>query len=650
MCGLAGFFQGASFTTAEQVLQQLKQMTDAIKYRGPDSEGFWYEMDDKIALGHRRLAIQDLSEAGHQPMHSDCGRYVMVFNGEIYNHLEIRQELENASDDINWHGHSDTETILKSIQLFGFESTLKKLVGMFAIALWDKQDKALYLAKDRFGEKPLYYGWQNDTLLFGSELKALVEHPAFEKKIETRAVASLIKHSYVASPYSIWQNIFKLTPAHYLKFTADDLNPREICYWSLKDITERAQHNKVNVSDDQAINELETLLTHSIENQMISDVPLGALLSGGIDSSLVVALMQKVSKQPVKTFSIGFDDPKFDESKHAEAVANHLGTDHTTLIMTPADLLELVPEIAKVYDEPFADSSQLPTTLVCRLAKQHVTVALSGDAGDELFGGYNRYFFATKVWDSYRLVPSAVRKTLLSSIFLLKPKTWDATLGNLVKKRGIVHLGDKLYKLGQRLQGVENFNELYLSLVTEKFYLNNLLKNNHDLPYLLKDESKWPKLSDNVEKMMALDTLTYLNDDILVKVDRAAMSTSLELRAPFLSHPVFEYAWKLPMDKKIRGNKGKWVLRQILYRHVPQDLIDRPKQGFGIPLDDWLRGPLKSWAEELLFSAELHKHDIFQVDNLRAIWQEHLSGKRQLGSTLWNILMFQAWYKVNFSE
>lgn len=650
MCGLAGFFEGGSFSSPTNIESCLKAMTDSIAHRGPDSDGYWYDADKKIALGHRRLAILDLSDAGHQPMRSDNGRYIVAFNGEIYNHLEIRSEIEELDSKVTWKGHSDTETLLKAIQVFGWDAALSKLIGMFAIALWDNTEKQLLIARDRFGEKPLYYGWQNDTFLFGSELKAITKHPAFEKIIEKEAVAILLKHGYIATPYSIWKDIYKLPAAHYLKIDKSSSEPELVCYWSFKDIVEQAQQNRLEVSNHQTLEELEMLLTKSIERQMISDVPLGALLSGGIDSSLVVALMQKVSSIPVKTFSIGFDDPKFDESKHAEAVANHLGTEHTTLIMTPNDMLELVPEISKIYDEPFADSSQLPTTIVSRLAKEHVTVALSGDAGDEIFGGYNRYFLAPKVWNIYRMFPSPAKKLMLKSAFILKPNQWDAIFGNVFKKGGIAFFGDKLYKLAQRLEGVNSFDDLYLSLVTEKHHLSKILKFQRTKQplYMLNDKDQWPSLDNNIERMMALDTLTYLTDDILVKVDRASMSSSLELRAPFLGHNIVEYAWRLPLNKKVRNGKGKWVLRDILDKYVPKSIIDRPKQGFGIPLDDWLRGPLCQWAETLLFSPHLQEHNIFDVDELRSYWKEHLDGRRQLGSSLWSILMFQAWYQENF--
>uniref|UniRef100_A5WC05 asparagine synthase (glutamine-hydrolyzing) n=1 Tax=Psychrobacter sp. (strain PRwf-1) TaxID=349106 RepID=A5WC05_PSYWF len=648
MCGLTGFMKGTSFSP-EMPFRILKKMTDSIDHRGPDSEGHWIDEDNKIAIGHRRLSILDLSDAGHQPMLSDDNRYVIAFNGELYNHLEIRSEIESKFSEIYWNGHSDTETLLKSIEVFGWEGTLKKLIGMFAITLWDKKEKALYLARDRFGEKPLYYGWQGDTFLFGSELKPLTLHPVFEKELNKGTIGLLLKHGYIPAPYSIWNNIFKLPAAHYLIITEEDTNPKPICYWSFKDLVEKANSNKLEIDDNKAIKNLEDILTQSIKRQMISDVPLGALLSGGIDSSLVAALMQDISDTPIKTFSIGFEDPNFDESKHAEAVADYLGTDHTTLIMKPDDLLDLVPEIAKIYDEPFADSSQLPTTIVSRLAKQHVTVALSGDAGDETFGGYSRYYLIQKLWKSLDKLPHPLRNKLSTLLTTVTPEQSNLLLGWLFSRVNQESLADKLYKLGERLENVDSFESLYLAYVSEINNPTQLIKGLNSLPqYLLGNIDEWPELNHPIEKLMALDTLTYLTDDILVKVDRAAMSASLELRAPFLDHNLVEYAWQLPFEFKYRDGQTKWILRQVLYKHVPKELIERPKQGFGIPLNDWLRGPLKDWAEKLLSVQFLEEQNIFYTDEIRDMWRHHLSGTRHYGARLWSILMFQAWYKENF--
>lgn len=651
MCGLTGFLSKTDSFRESDSLDILKSMCNSLSHRGPDSEGMWINIEDKVALGHRRLSIQDLSQAGHQPMLSDDNRYVIVFNGEIYNHLEIRSDIESELSEIRWKGHSDTETLLKAIEVFGWEDSLKRLIGMFSIALWDSKVKRLYLARDRFGEKPLYYGWQGETFLFGSELKPLTLHPAFEKKLNKGAIGLLLKHGYIPTPYSIWENIYKLPAAHYLILTEDSSRtPESICYWSFKNIVEETSSNKLEINDTHAVNNLEVLLTQSIKRQMVSDVPLGALLSGGVDSSLVAALMQDVSDQPIKTFSIGFEDPRFDESKHAEAVANHLGTEHTTLIMKPSDLLDLVPDIAKIYDEPFADDSQLPTTIVSRLAKQHVTVALSGDAGDEIFGGYSRYYLLDQIWDKISILPYSLRNRLTKLLIIIKPEQSDLLLRWLFNKLNHSSLPDKIYKLGERLENVNSLEELYLSYVSEIREPINLIKDLDGLPeYLLGSPEHWPKTAHPIEKLMSIDTLTYLTDAILVKVDRAAMSTSLELRAPLLDHNLVKYAWQLPFDFKYREGQTKWILRKILYKHVPKELIERPKQGFGVPLNDWLRGPLKEWAEELLSTHYLEEQNIFNVQEVRTMWSQHLLGTRQYGARLWSILMFQAWYKEYFS-
>lgn len=649
MCGLTGFFAGSVFLSKKNTIDTLTAMNKSIAHRGPDSQGIWIDVEDKVAFGHRRLSIQDLSEAGHQPMLSDDNRYIIVFNGEIYNHLDIRSQIESKLFFTEWKGHSDTETLLKAIEVFGWEDTLKKLIGMFAIALWDTQTKKLYLARDRFGEKPLYYGFQGDTFLFGSELKPLTLHPSFEKKLNNGAIGLFLKHGYIPSPYSIWNNIYKLPAAHYLVIDENALKPKLTCYWSLKDIVQNADSNKFEISDLDAVENLETLLTNSIKRQMISDVPLGALLSGGVDSSLVAAIMQNISKTPIKTFSIGFEDPNFDESKYAEAVANHLGTEHTTLIMKPNDLLDLVPNIAKIYDEPFADNSQLPMTIVSRLAKQHVTVALSGDAGDETFGGYSRYYLIQKLWQYIDKLPNSLRNKLSTLFTTITPEQSNFLLGWLFSRINQSSLPDKLYKLGERLENVDSFEELYLSYICEINDPTKLLKDLNRLPeYVLGDLKNWPKLDNPIEKLMAIDSLTYLTDDILVKVDRAAMSTSLELRAPFLDHNLVEYAWKLPFKFKNRDGQAKWILRQVLYKYVPKELIERPKRGFGVPLNDWLRGPLKEWVEELLNPAFLEKQNIFNTKEVYSMWNHHLAGTRNYGTRLWFILMFQAWYRENY--
>lgn len=625
MCGLAGFFRGASFATAEQVQQQLKQMTDAIKYRGPDSEGFWYEMDDKIALGHRRLAIHDLSEAGHQPMRSDCGRYIMVFNGEIYNHLEIRQDLENAGNDINWHGHSDTETLLACFSVWGVEKTLQATVGMFAIALWDKQKKQLTLARDRLGEKPLYWGWCDQTLLFGSELKALKKHPDFISEINRDALALLLQYNYIPAPYSIYKNIEKLPAGSYVQIRVNDSRHTvEIKkYWDLKAVMQKGLDQPFQDNALEAANLLEQKLVQSISEQMLADVPLGAFLSGGVDSSTVVALMQSQSTKPIKTFAIGFNEPGYNEAEFAKEVARHLGTEHTELYVSAEDALSVIAKLPKVYCEPFADSSQIPTFLVMQMAKQHVTVALSGDAGDELFGGYNTYQMAAKVWKSVSRLPHPFRKIATQVL-------------------GKIPTPQKIQKLIYLLPA-QNREEFYQLLVTHWKIPTNVVKGAQAVSTVFNTPNQWVKTDDFEQWMMAIDTSQYMVDDILVKVDRAAMANSLETRVPMLDYRVVEFAWQLPLDFKIKNGVGKSVLREVLYRHVPRELIERPKKGFSIPLAQWLRGPLREWAESQISEYRLVQEGYFNPHPIRKVWQEHLSGKYDHALRLWSILMFQAW-------
>lgn len=649
MCGITGYFGGSAFKRVD-TQSQLKQMAGVIAHRGPDSEGYWFDQDAHIALAHRRLAILELTPLGHQPMVSGSSRYIIVFNGEIYNHLDIRTELELGAQGYTWRGHSDTETLLAAIECWGLEKTLEKCVGMFALALWDRDEQALYLARDRFGEKPLYYGWQNGTLLFGSELKALVQHVDFSAQINRDALALFLKYNYIPAPYSIWQGIYKLPAGTFIKISKTIVGTPQV-YWSLKEVAERGVASPLIISDQDAIRQLDTVLRTAIKGQMLADVPLGALLSGGIDSSTIVALMQAQSDRPVKTFSIGFHDQKDDESRYAEAIAKHLGTDHTTLVMQPQDMLDMIAHIPQMYDEPFADSSLVPTSIVMKLARQHVTVALSGDAGDELFGGYNRYFLAPQIWSFLKWIPPVLRDKVANILLILTPEQWDKLTYPLAKMMNQNHVGDKLYKLGQRLQGVRNFDDLYLALVTDWGNAEAIVLGAElGTEAFLMQRDHWPSLNNPIERMMALDAITYMPDDILVKVDRAAMAVSLETRAPFLDHRVAEFAWRIPLHQKIRDGQGKWLLRQVLYQYVPAELIDRPKMGFGIPLDDWLRGPLRSWAEALLTTEMLSRDGLFNVEEVQKAWQQHLQCKRQYGYRLWSILMFQSWYSHHMNK
>lgn len=618
-------------------------MATAIAHRGPDGDGAWTDQGAGVALAHRRLSVVDLSAAGNQPMVSARGRFVLAYNGEIYNHLDLRRELESSSAAPAWHGHSDTETLLAVIEAWGIEATLKRSVGMFAFALWDREARSLVLARDRAGEKPLYYGWQGDVFLFGSELKALRAHPAFNAAVDRGALALLLRHNYIPAPYSIHQGIFKLPPGTWLQMAQGQREARPQAYWSLAEVAERGMANPFAGSDGEAVDELARLMGKAVAGQQVADVPLGALLSGGIDSSLITSLMQAQSTRRVRTFTIGFDEKAYDEATHAHAVAAHLGTEHTELRLSADDALGLIPQLPSMYDEPFADSSQLPTHLVMKLARQHVTVALSGDAGDEFFGGYNRYFLGPKTWGRIGWMPAPMRHALGTAMTAVPAHTVNHLAAPLARRLGIAQPGDKAHKLGRRLRQVESIDDLYVSLVTEWPDAAAMVVGGNIPPNLLDTREQWPRLQDPVARMMALDGLTYLPDDILTKVDRASMAVSLETRAPFLDRDVMEFAWRLPMHMKLRDGKGKWILRQLLDRHVPRALIDRPKMGFGIPLDQWLRGPLKEWAGDLLSEDRLRREGYLRPEAITRTWQAHLAGNGSFGYRLWSVLMFQAW-------
>lgn len=584
-------------------------------------------------------------------MISPSGRYVIVFNGEIYNHMELRKILKtpvsstpHTGEESNlWRGHSDTETLLACFEAWGLEKTLARAIGMFAIALWDRELRMLTLARDRMGEKPLYYGWQGDAFLFGSELKALKAHPAFKAGVDRGALALLLRHNYVPAPYSIYEGIYKLPAGTYLQQQLDQRDAKPVVYWSLADAAERGTANPFTGSDQEALNALERYLGEAVRGQMLSDVPLGALLSGGLDSTAITALMQANSIQRVRTFTIGFDEREYDEATHARGVAAHLGTDHTELHLSSNDVLALIPLMPAMYDEPFADSSQLPTHLVMKLAHQHVTVALSGDAGDELLGGYNRYVQVPRIWQRMGWLPQPMRRVLGKCLTILPSEAIDRLTGPVARRAGIVQPGAKAHRVGQRLSGLHNIDDLYISLVSEWPRDGSVVVGGHMPPNLLDDRARWPKLTDPVARMMALDGLTFLPDDILVKVDRAAMAVSLETRAPFLDRDVIEFAWSLPMHMKIRNGQGKWLLRQLLDHYLPRKLVERPKMGFSIPLDAWLRGPLRNWAEGLLSEDRLRRDGYLEPAPIRKAWKAHLAGQASYGYRLWSVLMFQAW-------
>ncbi|HGS5349466.1 TPA: asparagine synthase (glutamine-hydrolyzing) [Vibrio cholerae] len=619
MCGLFGClnYSGSFYS--------MFNSGSSLYHRGPDDSGAWCDEKQGIALGHTRLAIVDLSPAGHQPMASACDRFVIAFNGEIYNHLDLRNQLGSQGFAPSWRGHSDTETLLACFIAWGIEATLKATVGMFALALWDKQEQQLTLARDRLGEKPLYWGWCGDKLLFGSELKALKAHPDFNAVVDRGALSLLLRYNYIPAPYTIYKGIEKLPAGQYVQIKNGQLRAdvQLKAYWQLNQSIERGLANPFNGTDAQATDLLEQTLSQAVSGQMLSDVPLGAFLSGGVDSSTIVALMQQQSKQPVRTFAIGFDEPGYNEAEYAKEVAQHLGTDHTELYVSAKDALDLVPRLPDIYCEPFADSSQLPTFLVSRMAKQHVTVALSGDGGDELFGGYNPYQFAPRVWSTLQRLPLPLRQIacrLLSGL----------------------PLPDKLEKL-LRVLPVKNKEQFYQILTSHWDNPWQLVNGGNEYPTLINSTAQWPKTDSFEHWMMAMDASQYMTDDILVKVDRAAMANSLETRVPLLDHRVVELAWQLPLHMKIRAGVGKWVLREVLYRHVPREMIERPKKGFSVPLGQWLRGPLRDWAEALLDKQRLEQEGYFNSIVVRRIWSEHLQGKRDHARKLWGILMFQAW-------
>jgi asparagine synthase (glutamine-hydrolysing) len=657
MCGLTGFWQHQGFV-AEEAHATASRTADALVHRGPDDVGVWVDAAAGLALGHRRLAILDLSPAGHQPMVSASGRFVIAFNGEVYNHLALRQQLAAQGAAPAWRGHSDTETLLAAIEAWGVEATLKQAVGMFALALWDREARTLVLARDRMGEKPLYWGWQNGVLLFGSELKALRQHPAFGGQIDRDALALFMRHGYLPAPFSIYQGIHKLPPGTWVSISQRDAAthtaPAPRAYWSVHQAVLHGQAQPYTGSDADAVQALDGLLRQAIQGQMLADVPLGAFLSGGVDSSTVVAVMQSLSSRPVKTFSIGFHEKDYNEAEHARAVAAYLGCEHTELYVTPAQAMAVIPRLPTLYDEPFADSSQIPTFLVAQLAREHVTVSLSGDGGDELFGGYTRYLWTRRIWNALRWLPLPARRALAAALVWPSPQAWNRLLRTLqpVLPRGLrVRLaGDKMHKLAE-LVALASPEAVYRYLVSHwKHPADDLVIGAREPQTILQRPHEWPPLATLEERMMYLDQMTYLPDDILVKVDRAAMGVSLETRVPLLDHRIVEFAWALPLAMKLRDGQTKWLLRQVLYRYVPRHLIERPKMGFGIPLDTWLRGPLREWAEDLLSEERLKREGFLHPAPIRHKWAEHLSGQRNWAFYLWNVLMFQAWLHATYTS
>jgi asparagine synthase (glutamine-hydrolysing) len=638
MCGIVGAWQAG-----RDLRELVASACQRLRHRGPDDSGVWADLAAGVVLGHRRLAVLDLSEAGHQPMSSKCGRYHLSFNGEIYNHLELRARLPAQQ----WRGHSDAETLLACLSCWGFERTLQASVGMFAAAVFDSVARILYLARDRLGEKPLYYGYVNGAFTFASELKALRHMPGFDAAVDRTALHHYLQLSYVPSPHSIYAAVRKLPAGSWIALNLQAVNahnmPQPRAYWSAVEVALAGDSSPLDIGDNDAIDGLEQVLGDAVAGQLIADVPLGAFLSGGVDSTTVVALMQARSHSRVRTFSIGFHEDEYDESRHARRVAEHLGTDHTELIASSEDLLPLVQTMAQIYDEPFADASQLPTCLISSLARRQVTVALSGDGGDELFGGYNRHFMAARNWPRLQRVPRLLRRGVASAVHAVSSDAWEnvADLYRVLVPGGrqVRTAGEKLSKIADAL-ACEHEQALYQSL-TGGSSLQALLAEPASAP-----QDSYPILhpaSSLPLKMMLSDAVSYLPDDVLVKVDRASMAVALEMRVPMLDHRVFEYAWRLPLHMKVRGATGKWVLRQLLYRYVPKALVERPKMGFAVPLNSWLRGKLRAWAHELLSESRLRREGYFSARGVQEIWAEQLAGKRRWDSALWRLLMFQSW-------
>ena len=650
MCGINGFYSNSK----SKFNNIIEKMNYAISHRGPDSNGSWSDQKSGIVLGHQRLSIIDLSVAGSQPMQSNSGRFIITYNGEIYNHIEIRKELELSRYNLNWQGTSDTETLLEAIDFWGIEKALMKIEGMFSFGLWDKKNSSLTLVRDRMGEKPLYYGWQGDgenkVFLFGSELKSLKVHPEFKNQINRDAIALQLRHNCIPAPYSIYKDIYKLLPGHYLELKETDLNraliPHSKCYWSLTDTAIDGKKNQLKLDPIEIKKNLEKYLNLSVKKQMMSDVPIGAFLSGGIDSSFIVSKMQLYSNTPIKTFTIGFSEEEYSEAKYAKKIAQYLGTDHSELYVSSNKAMDVIPKLPNIYDEPFSDSSQIPTYLVAEIAKQNVKVALSGDGGDELFCGYNRHIISNKFKNIYHFMPFFIKKILSSGIQSLSPKSWDNISKFFPAFKNYSNFGDKIYKIANLLEA-KKLDDLYLILSSHWQNPNEAVTYSKELETFI---TKYRPSLDNFniqEQMMVLDCITYLADDLLVKVDRASMSTSLETRAPFLDHKLIEYVWTIPHSLKFRNGQGKFILKEILNQYVPKHLTEKPKMGFAVPIDIWLRGPLKDWASSLLNEKKLREENYFNQKLISNKWQEHLSGKRNWQYDLWNVLMFQSWNEAN---
>lgn len=640
MCGIAGFFESTGRTRANELRAVGLAMAETLRHRGPDAQAVWVDETTGIALGHARLSILDLSETGAQPMHSSCGRFVISYNGEVYNVVELRAELEKAGR--SFRGHSDTEVIVEGFAVWGVKETVERLIGMFALATWDRRDRRLWLVRDRLGIKPVYWGFHNGRLLFASELKSLRAVPRWRGTLDRNALAAYLRYGYVPAPASIFQGINKLMPGTLLEYSGAG-EPRIHAYWSLDAVAEAGRRDPLDLPDEEAAERLESLLADAVKRRLVSDVPLGAFLSGGVDSSTVAALMQVASSRPMRTFSIGFHEQSYNEAHHAKEVAAHLGTNHEEMYVTPSEAREVIPRLPTIYDEPFADSSQIPTYLVSRMTRRHVTVALSGDGGDELFAGYNRYTSGLRLASAIRGLPKAARQMLAASIRAVPPGIWDGVFSAVPARMRPRQPGDKMHKLAAVLP--EDAIGFYRHLISQWDGAWRLVVGAKEPYHSLFDPAIRGRFDSDLSWMQFLDTRTYLPDDILTKVDRASMAVSLEARVPLIDHRVVELSWRLPEHQKVRNGTGKWLLRQVLYKHVPKALIERPKMGFGVPVDAWLRGPLKDWAADLLDPAAMKQAGILDAGPVTARWNEHLSGVRNWPQFLWNVLMFQAWHR-----
>lgn len=660
MCGLAGFVEPAASTPTPELLADVRLMTDTLAHRGPDDADYWADAASGVALGHRRLSILDLSPAGRQPMVSACGRYRIVFNGEIYNFSVLRDEL--AKIGYGFRGHSDTEVLLAACAQWGVDAALKRCVGMFAFALWDSAGRTLSLARDRLGEKPLYYGWVGDRFVFASELRALRPSPQWQGELSREAIVLFLRYGYIAAPHSIFRGIYKLPPATYLTIrTADGIHQKilpeagasngagqaPVRYWSVREAAETGIANPIH-DDGEAVETLEHLLGETVTRQMVADVPLGAFLSAGIDSSIVVSLMQRHSHRPVKTFTVGFREEAFNEAQHAQAIARHLGTEHTEIYVTQEEALRRVPTLAGIYDEPFADPSQLPTLLLSELVRRHVTVCLTGDGGDELFGGYNRYWWSKHLWSMIRPWPATLRRWVAQGITAVPPGWWNCLSQVAHRLLPTAAMGsqttpaEKMIKLAEAMAN-DNIAMLYKNLVSCWKHPAALARDAVDFDTVIAMDNRLDNAPDEIYNMQYWDQLGYLPDNNLAKVDRASMAVSLETRIPLLDHRIVEFSWRLPISMKYRDGAGKWLLRQVLYRHVPRTMMERPKMGFSVPVGGWLRAGLRDWAESLLSEQALQAHGLLNPEPIRRAWTDHVAGRGNFQAPLWTILMFQSW-------